>query len=753
MRQLFLCLLAIPLTACSGPPPGTLLQTPVARVGTNSITAGELLGELKRHPQLRGRDLERLRPDQMFGYASQVLVEMVDRRVCEARSDETVRQRTRQRVEDQIARERARTASDREFERRLADANLTLESLRAGLVHGFLVEELAARDGYPPPEVSEAELRAAHAREPERWGKPAEADVRLMQFELPPDDLSPRRRAARRADAEVARAKAAEWKSGQAWRHLTVRSGRTQPQLERVALRTQVGQLSPVFELGQGYAFLEVIAHRPGTAVAFSDARKRIETVLRREKAERHFARLRERWRDEAGGRILLAHDSLSQPHGPRASAAQAILAGIGLAGLTMAAGYWFHRQRFGWPAMTALILGALVRFGFWIALPYDALANDVEEHLDYIGYVSEHWRVPPMSLGFQFYQPPLYYFLNAAVANPFAPRMCQTVSLFVSMATLTVALWILARAFASTGARWPQTVAMLAIAVHPPLAMFAARVNNDVLAAFWMFLSLGLLARWWSSGGLRFWLGATVCFALAVLTKSTALLLAPALGLCLLLRQAETWQNRVRLGALGCVVVGSLAGWFFVTRFASEGQRDLAANLESVAPALKMDADAAHLVVFNPARVLERPFINGWIATRDRDAFWEYFLRSALFGEFSYRAAWFLPARGLLLATMMTLVLVGIGFVRSQRPGWRAAFPFTCTLVAVLVGHLLYRQAAPFCTSQDFRYSVVVLLPVAYFFVRAAEAWPPLGQRMQVAVGAAFVGLALWFDALIMFS
>jgi hypothetical protein len=34
--------------------------------------------------------------------------------------------------------------------------------------------------------------------------------------------------------------------------------------------------------------------------------------------------------------------------------------------------------------------------------------------HIDYVQYMFTHWSVPPAQGGWEFYQPPLYYFLSA---------------------------------------------------------------------------------------------------------------------------------------------------------------------------------------------------------------------------------------------------------------------------------------------------------------------------------------------------
>jgi hypothetical protein len=383
-------------------------------------------------------------------------------------------------------------------------------------------------------------------------------------------------------------------------------------------------------------------------------------------------AGIRRQWRDAARVEWLLRYDMVVTPKGRPASLPAVLVVGA------LAGGLWW---RFG-RRNTVLGVGLALRIAAWAAIPYDYLAYDVDGHLEYIRYVREHGRIPPADAGFQFYQPPVYYFLTAVAGSE--PRAVQTVSLVLSVATLVAGLAVV-----------PSGIGAWLLALHPALVLPAARINNDVLVTFWLFLAAAFLWRFWQSNRLADgWLAIAATLA-GIWTKTTALLMAPVLA-------GVSLAHRHRWWLLPGVLLIALA------RPAGLG----AGNVAAISPALALDIRWTDLLVFNPVRVVTEPFVNPLIPGPARDHLWEYWVRSALFGEFSF--SWPTGLAGALVAGW--LVVLGAAAWGVFRTPWRAALPMLLLLVGSLAGQAWYVWRAPFATSQDFRYLVVVLLPVAFF-------------------------------------
>ena len=110
--------------------------------------------------------------------------------------------------------------------------------------------------------------------------------------------------------------------------------------------------------------------------------------------------------------------------------------------------------KRFGSKASLPFVFvaGLYLRFIYLAYTPYRVRGHDVIPHLDYIRYVAEHFAIPPRADGWQFYQPPLYYFLSAIWfrigegINRIEDALIGDLQLFafvISLAVLGIAIWI----------------------------------------------------------------------------------------------------------------------------------------------------------------------------------------------------------------------------------------------------------------------------------------------------------------------
>jgi 4-amino-4-deoxy-L-arabinose transferase-like glycosyltransferase len=714
-------LLSLALIGCGQPAP-TDDDAPVARVGPMTITAAELLDRTRHQLVLRGEHYDALEHYPALTWRQRVLWQMVDDRVCELRADDATRQRARSRAETMFTRERGRAGTAENWARLLADAQLDEPTYRDGLYRTRLFEELAAAAGRPVPPVTEEAIRAAYDADPKRWRTPATWEVRLHYEATSSSERGPRARAACRQRALAAHTAATVAGHVAAPRVVLV-EGRGAPLLDRVARETPAGRISAVFELGRGYAFLERLDERLPVPRTFAEARGEIRRTLQEQARDRHERELLAVWRREANVEFLLDYRDLPARL-PLAPTTGEVF--VAVAGTMVIVGMAIWRLRAEWLICGVLVAGAALRSAQWHGMPYEYSGYDVEHHLQYIGYVTEHWRVPPARLGFQFYQPPLYYFLNAAAGrltgNPFAPRTYQTISLWLSLVTLATGLATLRLLLARE--RVAMLIAALVLAVHPAWVAMAGRINNDVLVIFLACTTLLCLLRWWRDDEARWWWAASVMLALGVLTKTTAWLWVPVAGFLPAMRPSLSTRERLRLGATVLALVALVAGWFIAYRVGVDGQRQFAGNLEQLSPATRMSVSAATFAPPNPVELVRQPFLQPAVPDAGMDNFWGWFLRSSLFGEFRFPQVPRWITSGLMAATLVSVIGAGIGWVARVRRDGREHLPLTVWVVVLMAGHIAYVVSAPFRVSMDFRYSAVLVLPAAYLLMATPWRW-----------------------------
>jgi len=355
---------------------------------------------------------------------------------------------------------------------------------------------------------------------------------------------------------------------------------------------------------------------------------------------------------------------------------------------------------------------GVMLRVAYVLFTPYSVRAYDWQNHLLYIQYVLEHWRIPPAALAWETYQPPLYYFLAAdwsLVGN------LQILSLLLSIVTLGIGVWIAQMLFTQERQR---LLFISVLAVFPGLVFFASRISNDVLLQLLAFAAFALLLRWWQRGERRDWIAAIFCIALAMLTKSNALLLLPVAFLCLLFRKGD----KKKLLRSAVVILLLLTGWYYGLRFGMEGERSLIGNVERHHPQILMqDARSpSHFLVFNPLRVLTHPYNNQWEDESGRKFFWEYFLRSMYFGDFHFGQQLIGVSIVLLFLTMLLFPIFIVGVWKGRRT--RESIPLLIALIVLLLGHMVYRLYLPQASTQDFRFSILLIVPFVCYLVKGLD-------------------------------
>jgi hypothetical protein len=378
---------------------------------------------------------------------------------------------------------------------------------------------------------------------------------------------------------------------------------------------------------------------------------------------------------------------------------------------------------------------GVLLRVLYLLSTPYAVRVYDWQHHLQYIQYVSQHLQIPAASLGWETYQPPLYYMFSTlwmkigeglGRSYEFLLSDLQVGALLLSLAVLGISAWISSMLFTS---KKDRLLFLGVIATFPGVIFFSSRISNDVLLALFGFLFLGFLIRWWQEGREFDFHRAAVALSLGVLTKSNALLLLPVLYLCLFLKKGVT--NTKKLVSVSLILILLITGWYFALRFIIEGERSLIGNIDRHPPeTLMQDArEPLQFVTFNPSRVLAQPYNNQWEDSSGRKHFFEYFIRSAFAGDFHFGDQLAILITLLLFVTMILVPYFLRGLLRA-----REQIPLITTFIVLLLGHMAFRWILPQATVQDFRFSVLLIIPILYFTIQGMEKVPAWARMIAQA-------------------
>lgn len=387
-------------------------------------------------------------------------------------------------------------------------------------------------------------------------------------------------------------------------------------------------------------------------------------------------------------------------------------------------------------------LVGTLLRILYTLVTPYTLRGHDADGHLEYVQYLFTHWSLPDPHGGWEFYQPPLYYDLSAfwlLLGNAFGltsagePQFLQFFSLLLSLASLSLMLWITLLLFPTPRKRFVSLLFFGIVSLLPSIVFLAARINNDALVFPLSLAAFGFLLRFWHHRLPRDWYLLSITIGLALLTKGTAFLLLIPLTITLLLIPHFSLRRRFEFWSVAVTICLLLAGWFHAPRFFREDRTDafFVGNIRNLHSGLRTEQSIAGFLTFSPTGILRHPFNNPWNDTERRGNLWEYFFRSAFFGEFSFGDSLRPLSILLLLTALFLLPLMLLGMFSEMRKKYLGQIPSLSTFFALLLGTAGISLLSPYASGYDFRYALLAALPMTFFLLRGASVLPPLLRSM----------------------
>lgn len=384
--------------------------------------------------------------------------------------------------------------------------------------------------------------------------------------------------------------------------------------------------------------------------------------------------------------------------------------------------------------------VGIVLRTFFFANIPYTMFSNDVDGHVAYVQHIIEKHEIPPADACWSCYHPGFYY-LSAAPAFVLGEWAgipgtsgLQVFSLLLSVVTLFLGILFL-RGFLKGPA---LGISSLLWVFWPLMILVAPRVGNDQ-----MFYLLHVLCLWggvnyWNKGNGKYLMVAIVASALAMWTKTTA---AVTVGTTFLfaffgyVRNARllhpTKSEWIAWGMFVALIVGILLQKIL-------GQSDLVGNVSGLNSGLLVGNEAYNYIYFDLKNFISQPFTSAWNDDWGRQYFWNYTLKSAMFGEFEILRT----ATGRTCATIMSVTLLGLlGY--AARGFWKTKLQSIHWILllqgaAFLAAMMFLRIKHPYSCSNDFRFIAPIILCFVPFV-----AWGILdkdGSAKWRVLGYAFV-------------
>jgi hypothetical protein len=370
----------------------------------------------------------------------------------------------------------------------------------------------------------------------------------------------------------------------------------------------------------------------------------------------------------------------------------------------------------------------------------------DVLGHLQHIEYIAYLRSLPPSAYCHECFQPGLYYTLAAGVysaaraARIFDPMLVlQFVSLawfwlFLVMATRIILLWFPQQ-------REAQLATALA-AFWPAGFLHSARVSNDIALYAFSATSLYFALSWWKTGSRRHLIIAASVAGCGVLIKTTIMPLVAAIAILILYRLLS--ERRASARDVTASSGKETAPPRRSTQWSSYllplflmfagiavylAQSSLRGNIRPPfgdnSPAMYVGNSWRQYLVLNLGSYFTSPFVDSLRDASGRRYFWNYVLKSSMFGDYS---DWFRKPVQRFLGLVMSPLLLGlvilfwIGVARSIKRAARESVPLLVVIAVSMISVFALRFYNPYSGNNDFRYIYPVVIPIVLLIIEGTR-------------------------------
>ena len=399
-------------------------------------------------------------------------------------------------------------------------------------------------------------------------------------------------------------------------------------------------------------------------------------------------------------------------------------------------------RNRYNDGIYAVMIMGIVMRIGYMLSTNCNVRSHDLWEidptgtgHAGYLLQLLTKHQLPDTN-SLQFYQQPLFYILGATTSwflNLFFEDVtyyelvdaAKTVSCIASCLSL-----VLCRRIAQESGLREKGIfyTLMLISFLPAFYLTGGTVNPDALASLMMLYAYLFTLKWLRNQSWKNTILLAIIFGLAMMTKISCGIVALVTAFIFL------WQfiialHKKKAGILlrkylvfGCISI-PLGMWYSIRNYIlfkqsltyvlwQGEQSDLYTGFHPI---------IQRILLIDVDNLLQGPYTD----VRSDYNLPVYYLKSALFGEFSFDVPGFIPVLLLLTAFVLSLFCISavIGSIRNRRSrgDYRIMIAVILSLVVYGSGILFYLRY-PFGCSMDFRYITFLAVPLGIILGKYAE-------------------------------
>lgn len=372
-------------------------------------------------------------------------------------------------------------------------------------------------------------------------------------------------------------------------------------------------------------------------------------------------------------------------------------------------------RLKLGPGIALVIFLTVLLRTFFFINISYTTYSNDVDGHVAYVQYILEKHEIPPADACWSCYHPAFYYLMSSPsfvlgewVGIP-GPSGLQVFSLLLSVLTLFFGIFFL-KGFMKGSA---FGIASVLWAFWPLMILVSPRVGNDQMFYLLHTICLWCGINYLNKGHGKYLIVSVIAAALAMWTKTTAAVTIGTVFLFAVCGYAQKiltsqWRPSRSEVVAAFLFVALIAGVLLQKLL---GTDDLVGNASGLNSRLRVPNEAFSYIFFDLKSFVTNPFTSAWNDDMGRLFFWNFALKTSLFGEFTLSRL----DIGRTFATFVSVSLLGL-IVYAARGFWKTKLrPIHWILLlqsaAFVAAMMFLRIKLPYSCSNDFRFIAPVIL------------------------------------------
>jgi len=378
------------------------------------------------------------------------------------------------------------------------------------------------------------------------------------------------------------------------------------------------------------------------------------------------------------------------------------------------------QKFRFGFRASFVVLLGVVVRLVFYISTTVEEFNYDLVPNITYINTLAQEKRIPANDECSVCYHPPLYYIIAAMPAS-YNFNLLRQMQMLFSFLTLSFGVALIYRMF---GKNMQAFLASLLWVLWPGFVLSSARIGNDVPFYFGLLFCIYFAYNWWHKQKNSYFILATLGAVLSVAFKATGFVV---LGVWAIIYICSVFKN-FKIGSLKVVIASvaiallllGVSQYKFIENIIENKKISFIGNTDNMSNSLKVGNEPGNYIYFDIKDFLTEPYASPWNDSGGRQYFWNYSLKTSLFGEFKVWDSSIGRALASLISLFALILIVlslwGILHFNIKE------FPLLLFLLALFAALIFVRIQYPYSSTNDFRYIMPAILPISYFSLRGIQ-------------------------------